>query len=176
MTTNPFLVGCPPAGGCGVGPGVRCHIGNPKIDNADGNAVHAARRDASRIRTAVHGTCSLCGRLMLQMTDPDETRHAVADDAGTIPPCPPLPVDMPTGQVVEWTRSGAEEFTPTAVQPEPPEDQPNPPPAPTYDPLPPICPECLAGKCRNCNGEAWDHAADEPAPCACTEEVHDGQV
>jgi hypothetical protein len=133
--TNPFLVGCPPAGGCGVAPGVRCRIGNPKIDNEDGHAVHAARRDAARIRTAAHGTCRLCGRLMLQMTDPDETRHAVADEQGPIPPCPPLPVDAMPG-VREWTPSGADQFDRLPVQPEAPEDQPNPPPPTVYDPLP----------------------------------------
>jgi hypothetical protein len=172
--TNPFLVGCPPSGGCGVSPGVRCRIGNPRITNEDGDAVHAARRDAARIRTATHGTCLLCGRLMLQMVDPEETRHAEADDTGPIPPCPPLPTDLPTGQVVEYMPAGVDMFVAADVQPDPPEDQPNPPPPTTYDPLPPICPECLAGKCGNCDGQAWDDATDEPAPCACTEEVHDG--
>lgn len=173
---NPFLVGCPPAGGCGVGPGVRCRIGNPRISNDDGNAVHAARRDAARLRTAVHGTCTRCGRLMLQMVDPDETRHAEADDQGPIPPCPPLPLDDGPSRWVERVPSGATEFIRADVQPDPPADQPNPPPPVAYDPLPPICPECLAGKCGNCNGQAWDHDADEPADCECGEEVHHGPV
>jgi hypothetical protein len=133
VSTNPFLVACPPSGGCGVAPGVRCRIGNPKIDNEDGQAVHAARRDAARIRTAVHGHCALCGRLMLQMADPDETRHAVEDDQGRIPPCPPHAEELGWH---EWTPTGAEAFQPDAVQPDPAADRPNPPPPTVYDPLP----------------------------------------
>lgn len=30
-----------------------------------------------------------------------------------------------------------------------------------------ICPECRAGKCRNCDGTAWGIEADEPTTCAC---------
>lgn len=29
------------------------------------------------------------------------------------------------------------------------------------------CPECAAGKCRNCDGTAWDDSADELTGCAC---------
>lgn len=29
------------------------------------------------------------------------------------------------------------------------------------------CPECRAGKHRNCDGQAWDDAADAPTACAC---------
>ena len=29
------------------------------------------------------------------------------------------------------------------------------------------CPECRAGKHRNCDGTAWDQAADAPTPCPC---------
>jgi hypothetical protein len=171
--TNPFLVPCPPAGGCGVPAGTRCRIGNPRIDNETGDAVHAARRDAARIRTATHGTCTLCGRLMLQMTDPDQTRHAVADDAGPIPMCPPISTEP---GIREYTPSGAAQFTRSPVQPAQPVDQPNPPPPTTYDPLPAICPECVQGKHRNCDGQAWDPVADEPTTCGCTAEDHDGQV
>lgn len=171
---NPFLVACPPSGGCGVAAGVRCTIANPKVANEDGDAVHAARRDAARLRTAVHGTCRLCGRLMLQMVDPEETRHADTDDQGPIPLCPPVPTGVP-GQVVEWLPSGADEFTRAETQPAPPADQPNPPPPTVYDTLPPpTCPECLAGKHVNCDGLAWDPVADDTTTCGCTEETHDG--
>jgi len=30
-----------------------------------------------------------------------------------------------------------------------------------------ICPECVAGKHGNCNGQAWDREKDEPTTCAC---------
>lgn len=30
---------------------------------------------------------------------------------------------------------------------------------------PPVSPDCSAGKCGACVGDAWDHAADVPAPC-----------
>lgn len=29
------------------------------------------------------------------------------------------------------------------------------------------CPECRAGKCVNCSGQAWDHERDEPCVCPC---------
>lgn len=29
------------------------------------------------------------------------------------------------------------------------------------------CPECAAGKCRNCDGQTWDHERDEPGVCPC---------
>lgn len=32
----------------------------------------------------------------------------------------------------------------------------------------PRSPDCQAGKCRACVGEAWDEAADAPVPCPCT--------
>lgn len=32
-----------------------------------------------------------------------------------------------------------------------------------------ICPECRAGKHRNCDGSAWDAENDVPTLCACTE-------
>lgn len=28
-----------------------------------------------------------------------------------------------------------------------------------------ICPECVAGKCGNCDGSAWDNEADEMVVC-----------
>lgn len=31
----------------------------------------------------------------------------------------------------------------------------------------PICPECTAGKCHNCNGEAWDFTRDQLTTCRC---------
>lgn len=34
------------------------------------------------------------------------------------------------------------------------------------------CPECGAGKCGNCNGEAWDTTADEPTHCPCSLLAH----
>jgi hypothetical protein len=30
------------------------------------------------------------------------------------------------------------------------------------------CPECRAGKHRNCDGTSWDQAADAPVPCPCS--------
>ncbi len=36
----------------------------------------------------------------------------------------------------------------------------------------PICPECTAGKHQNCEGQAWDNAADEPTDCACAVAGH----
>lgn len=36
----------------------------------------------------------------------------------------------------------------------------------------PICPECAAKKCQNCEGQAWDNAADEPTACACAVAGH----
>lgn len=29
------------------------------------------------------------------------------------------------------------------------------------------CPECDAGKHRNCRGDTWDFILDEPVPCPC---------
>ena len=29
------------------------------------------------------------------------------------------------------------------------------------------CPECVAGKCGNCDGQSWDKAQDCPAHCPC---------
>jgi hypothetical protein len=34
------------------------------------------------------------------------------------------------------------------------------------------CPECVQGKCRNCDGTTWDVVADEPAPCPCWARGH----
>lgn len=34
------------------------------------------------------------------------------------------------------------------------------------------CPECLAGKCGNCNGETWDIRYDAPTDCPCHEAGH----
>jgi hypothetical protein len=34
------------------------------------------------------------------------------------------------------------------------------------------CPECLAGKCGNCDGRAWDQLQDEPAECPCARAGH----
>lgn len=45
----------------------------------------------------------------------------------------------------------------------------------------PVCPECRAGKHRNCDGSALDWASDEIVPCFCRWEecacpaVHDEQ-
>ena len=33
-----------------------------------------------------------------------------------------------------------------------------------------ICPECETGKHGNCNGEAWDYAADMGTDCECKHE------
>lgn len=30
-----------------------------------------------------------------------------------------------------------------------------------------LSPDCKAGKCRACTGDAWDHVADAPAVCPC---------
>lgn len=30
-----------------------------------------------------------------------------------------------------------------------------------------ICPECIAGKCRNCDGYAWDNHQDDYTACRC---------
>lgn len=29
------------------------------------------------------------------------------------------------------------------------------------------CPECVAGKCGNCDGSAWDTVMDRPTTCGC---------
>ena len=34
------------------------------------------------------------------------------------------------------------------------------------------CPECLTGKCVNCDGTGWDTEADAPAPCPCAAAGH----
>ena len=34
------------------------------------------------------------------------------------------------------------------------------------------CPECVAGKCPNCDGTAWDMAADAPTTCPCERAGH----
>lgn len=34
------------------------------------------------------------------------------------------------------------------------------------------CPECEAGKCGNCDGDAWDKVNDTPAVCPCFENGH----
>lgn len=138
MTHNPFIVQCPD---CLAPAGSRCYISSARIPNDDGNAVHAARRDSARLRTAVHGTCDLCGHPMIQLTDPDETRHPLAAGGVPIPPCPPYPA--PGSGAANWLPSGAEHFTRNEDQPDPPADQPNPPgpnpvpalPAATLDPM-----------------------------------------
>lgn len=38
-----------------------------------------------------------------------------------------------------------------------------------------VCPECQQGKCGNCEGQAWDAAADAPGPCRCPDEAHEKQ-
>ena len=40
------------------------------------------------------------------------------------------------------------------------------------NPAPILCPECLQGKCRNCDGRAWDFEKDKRAPCECKDEAH----
>jgi hypothetical protein len=35
--------------------------------------------------------------------------------------------------------------------------------------VPSICPECVAGKHRNCNGDAWDEVNDRVTTCDCDE-------
>lgn len=125
---NPFVVQCPD---CLAAPGVRCFISTRRIPNDDGMAVHASRRDTARLRTATHGTCTLCGHLMIQLTEPDETRHPQLELDGTpIPPCPPYP--LPGEGAANWTPSGADQFTLNTEQPDPPAEQPMPPPA--HDP------------------------------------------
>jgi hypothetical protein len=121
---NPFLVACPD---CLAPAGTRCYISTQRIPNEDGMAVHASRRDSARLRVAVHGTCQLCSHLMIQLTEPDETRHPALElDGSPIPPCPPYP--QPGEGPVNWTGSGAEQFVRNEHQPDPPEDQPMPPP------------------------------------------------
>lgn len=34
------------------------------------------------------------------------------------------------------------------------------------------CPECAAGKCYNCPGDAWDDEADELVDCPCYADGH----
>lgn len=34
------------------------------------------------------------------------------------------------------------------------------------------CPECIAGKHRNCDGRTLDHARDEFVPCPCRAAGH----
>ena len=36
-----------------------------------------------------------------------------------------------------------------------------------------ICPECATGKCRNCDGNAWDDEKDDLTPCTCKHETED---
>jgi hypothetical protein len=36
----------------------------------------------------------------------------------------------------------------------------------------PICPECNAGKHQNCDGSAWNDAADDVDVCACERAGH----
>lgn len=38
-----------------------------------------------------------------------------------------------------------------------------------------VCPECQQGKHDNCEGQAWDNAADAPGPCQCPDESHKAQ-
>jgi hypothetical protein len=35
-----------------------------------------------------------------------------------------------------------------------------------------VCPECRAGKCDNCLGDAWDVDEDVPVVCECWSEGH----
>lgn len=160
MTHNPFIVACPD---CEVPAGQRCRIGNrARIPNDDGTAVHQARTLVARLRLSLHGSCALCGRLMIQMTEPDETRHALADQDGPIPPCPPHPTEA-LG-IVPYYPSGVEQFVAYDVQPDPPADQPNPPPPVEHDVLP-VCVEvgCPpdSGGCRY--GVAGAHLAGSAA-------------
>ena len=39
-----------------------------------------------------------------------------------------------------------------------------------------ICPECHAGKHRNCDGTAWDVDADEPTTCGCEHRTTEGMM
>lgn len=137
---NPFAVACPD---CYAGAGERCRIRNLQMANPpdedgtpqEGMGVHRNRRDAARLRVGVHGTCRLCGYLMVQMTDPEETRHPTVDlDGQPIPPCPPYP--LPGEGIKTYRPSGAEQFVVSPVQPDPPKDQPMPPPPVHFDPLP----------------------------------------
>ena len=34
------------------------------------------------------------------------------------------------------------------------------------------CPECAAGKCKNCDGRTWDDEQDDYATCPCAERNH----
>ena len=34
------------------------------------------------------------------------------------------------------------------------------------------CPECRAGKHRNCDGTSWEITFDRPGPCPCAEAGH----
>jgi hypothetical protein len=36
----------------------------------------------------------------------------------------------------------------------------------------PVCPDCHAGKHRNCDGVTWDNEADDFAQCPCTDLAH----
>jgi hypothetical protein len=36
----------------------------------------------------------------------------------------------------------------------------------------PVCPECLAGKHGNCDGSAWNDAADDLDRCHCPNAAH----
>lgn len=42
----------------------------------------------------------------------------------------------------------------------------------TKPPAPHICPECMVGKCGNCDGWAWSDAIDDLTPCQCPSWVH----
>jgi hypothetical protein len=39
-----------------------------------------------------------------------------------------------------------------------------------------LCPECRAGKHRNCDGTGWDIDADERVPCPCPDESHTAPI
>lgn len=38
------------------------------------------------------------------------------------------------------------------------------------------CPECAAGKCRNCDGTTWDEHTDSPTVCPCAHRNHEPEA
>lgn len=156
---TPTEVACPDCHAQALQP---CHFSGAY----DTGAVHANRRDAARLRSVEHGTCSLCGNPMVRGQraegGPVTAWHHLPEHQG----CPQLP-DPST----RWNDYAAA-INAGLAPGEPGVDAFRP-----ADPWeggevssagsPTLCPECVAGKHVNCTVETLHPVTDLMVPCEC---------
>lgn len=172
-TPNPLDVTCP---SCHAGPGTPCNVRSAPGDH------HADRTTAAQATQLTHGTCRLCGQPLVYGTLGDHTDTAWHPDPADAAACPPMP--DPTTSWDAYARAlqsgvrpgepGTDNFIPHDAA-----EQGHPALLGTLTltaggPPDPVCPECRAGKHTNCDGTAWDQAADAPTTCACHTADHPG--